>query len=104
MPHNAKINWYQRAVRRDKDVARMHIGMKEAVPEYLIEKTARSIFGKLFNIMTGGCQCFDIIYPDSINPFDDQHSSGGMIKVNIGDMNTVIIAQIIGQPPGGGGF
>ena len=55
MSHDAKIDWDKSAIRGNEDVAGMHIGMKEAVAEYLIEETPRCCFGDFFNVVA--CRC-----------------------------------------------
>ena len=104
IPHNAKINRHQNAIITDENITRMHIGMKIAVTKHLIEKAAGGNFGHFCNIMPGGAQTSHIINADAVDPFDDQHATGAVFKIDPRHIDSGIIRQIIFQPPASGGF
>ena len=72
--------------------------MKIAIAEHLIEKAARRKFGNFSNIMASLGQAVDIINPDAIDPFNDQHAFGAVFQIHPWHINTLIIVHIIGKP------
>ena len=72
--------------------------MEIAVAKHLIEKAARRKFGNFSDFMASFRQSVDIINPDAIDPFNDQHAFGAVFQIHPWHINTLIIAHIIGKP------
>ena len=56
----------------------------------LIEKAPGGNFSNFCNIMPGSAQAIHIINTSSLNPFDDQHLSGAMFKIDPWDIGSLI--------------
>ena len=104
MPHDAEIDRHQGAVGRDEDIAGVHVGMEKAVPEHLVEETARRRFGDFLDVMPGRLEPGDVVDPHPIDPFDDEHRRGGVFEIDPGNMDAGVFGHVVGKLAGGGGL
>ena len=104
MSHDAEINRHQRAVGRHEYVPWVHVAMEEAVTEHLIEEASRCRFGDFADVMPGSFQRFDVINPDSLDPFYDQHARGGVLEIDPGNCDSGIASHVFGKLAGGSRF
>ena len=102
MPHDAEIDRHQRAVGRDEDIAGMHVGMEKAVPEHLVEETARRRFGDFLYVMSRRLEPGNVVDPDTFDPFDDKHRRGGVFEIDPGNMDAAVLGHVVGKLAGGG--
>ena len=84
--HDAEVERDVLAVMRridgDKDVARMHVGMKKAVTEHLRKKDLDTSAGKLLQVDGGARQFVDPADRDAGHPLHHQHFGVGPVPVD----------------------
>ena len=67
----------------DKNIAGMHVGMKEIVLEHLGEKYFYTALGQRFEIDTSSFQLIDIGHRYAVNALHHQHFLVGVVPVDL---------------------
>src|SRR5205823_13598013 len=77
--HDAEIDRHDVAGTVDEGVAAMHVGMEEAVAEYLIEKGLGAFLHDDVGIVAGGDDGVAIADRRAVDTLERQHALGGAV-------------------------
>ena len=102
--HDAEIDRDDAALGVHEGVARMHVGMEEAVPEHLIEEGGGGLAQDFRGVQPHFLQRFQIVDPGAAHPLDGHDPRGGPAPVHGRDPEARIVGKIIGQLGRGGGL
>src|SRR5690554_3058181 len=105
---NAEIDGNVFGIRRvgnvHKDVARVHVGVEEAVPEHLGEKDLHAFLGQHFHVHAGISQSVHIGNGNAVDALHHQYGLAGVIPVDEGDVDQLGVFEVATQLAGVGGF
>ena len=101
---HADIGWVGRIGGVHKDVARMHVGMKEAVLKHLGEKNLHAAFAQQLQVGTPGTQRLNIGDGNARYTLHGQHVAAGVVPVNLGYIEQLVVLEIASQLAGVGGL
>ena len=89
---------------RDEDVARVHVGVEEAVAEYLGKEDFHAAFGKLLHIGTLVGQRRQVGHRDALDALHHQYLVTAPVPVDLGNVDQLRIFKVAAQLGGVGGF
>ena len=95
--HDAEIDGDQLAVVINKEISRMHVGVKEAVAQRMAEKGLNQRPGELPQVEAFGQQPRPVRQRRRIDPFQRQHLLGGAVPVHTGDAKIRIVFGVLGH-------
>ena len=82
--HDAKVNRNILAFRTDENVTRVHIGMKEVVPEYLGEEDFHTAFAKQLHTDALAFKFIHFANVGAVDAFDDHDILTTQVPENLG--------------------
>ena len=88
----------------DLDIARVHVGMEEAIAKHLGKKQGHAIFGKLWDVDTGLAQSFGMADGNAIHALHDQDIGAAIFPNHLWDQDQVQALHIAAQLRSIGGF
>ena len=68
-----------------QDVARVHVGVEEAIAEDLREENLHAIARELFQIDAGGAHAVELADGDTVDPLHHQHVAPAVVPVHLRD-------------------
>ena len=81
----------------DEDIARVHVGVKKAIPKYLSEKDLHAALGKQLDIYLLLLERRNIAYRHAIYPFADHDLLAGERPVHFGYIDQVTRFKVASQ-------
>ncbi len=96
-PGDAKVHCDDEPLRIHEQIARMHIGMEEAVAQRMAQEGLDQRFGKLAKVET---RCFkrgNIRHLDTVDPFERQHVTTGALPIHLRNAETFIALDVFGD-------
>src|SRR5690606_3892675 len=87
-----------------KNVARMHVGVEEAVSEDLGEKDLHATLGQFFHVCALGLERLHIGNGGAVDALHDQHFGAGVVPVDFRNIDQGGVLEITAQLRGVGGF
>ena len=85
--HNAEVDRAVLAAWRDEDVARMHVGVEEAVAKRLSEKYLDSVVREFFAVDAGRVNLIDAANRNAVDPLHHHHIAPGVLPINFRHMD-----------------
>ena len=87
--HDAKIDCPILALRADKNITRMHIGMKEAITKGLSKKDLNAVMGQLAQIYASGPDRIDIAYRNTLDTLHHQNLATAVVPIDLGHVDHI---------------
>ena len=100
--HDAEIDGHVATILTDKQVPRMHVCVKEVMPEYLGKEDFHSTLGECFQIDIVVAQSLDIADLDAINAFHDHDLRTAVVPVHFRYIQQVGAGKVAPQLRGVG--
>ena len=96
-PHDAEVDRHQPPVSVDEQVARVHVGMKEAVAHGVLQEGAHHGEAEGLAVDAGGRQPRIVGEAHAVNPLDRQHAARGSLPIDLGNAEIVVALGILGH-------
>ena len=84
-------------MRVDEQVARMHVGMEEAVAQRMAQEGLDHGAPSAFRSWPGASSGAMALSGDAVDPFHGQHVAGGAFPVDGGHAEARIVARVLGH-------
>ena len=101
---NAEVDQADPAVVHDDGVGRMRVGVKKTELHQLPGKGPQADQGDLSGVDAGGPDLIHLVHLDAVDVFHDQHGPGGVVPVDLGDVDLVAVLEIGGELLDGAGL
>ena len=88
----------------DEDVARVHVGVEEAVTEHLGKEDFDAAFGQFLHVSALVCEGGQIGHWNAVDPLHHQHLVATPVPVDAGDIQQLGALEVAPQLRGIGGF
>ena len=94
---NAEIYGNDSAVGFDEQVARMHVGMEEAVAQRMPEKRLNEVAGNRLEVVASGGKASQIVHLDAVDPLHGDHIAAGPLPVDRGHAEAWIVSGVLAE-------
>ncbi len=102
--HDPKIDDDDRPRRVDEHVSRVHVGVKEAVAEHLVEKGAGGLGQQLVDAVPDGNQRGTVVGANAGDPLEGQHAAAGALPIDPRHAKAGIAGKVFAELGRGRGF
>ena len=96
-PGNAKIDGDDIARRIDEEIARMHVGMEEAVAQCVAQEGLDQQRADGRKIVASGGEALKIVHLDAVDPFHRQHIAARALPIDRGNAEARIVFGVVAQ-------
>ena len=79
------------------DVAGVHVGMEEAIPEHLGKKQRHTVTGQLFDVHTGTAQALHLVDGHAVHALHHHHFGAAVVPDHLWNQNQVQILHVAAQ-------
>ena len=93
--HDAEVDRDQPSGVVEKQIARMHVGMEEAVAQRVAQETLDHLAAEIGQIDLRCVEARVIVQRDAVDPFHRQHVVGGAVPVDRGHAKVRIVAGVL---------
>ena len=88
----------------DKNIARMHVRVKEAVAKHLGEENLYTAFTQYFEVGTFGSQCLHVRNWNPADALHGEYIAAGVVPIHLGYIDQITVFEIAPQLAGVGGL
>ena len=96
-PHDAEIDRSDGAVGQDEEIARVQIGVKEAVAEHHGEERGRRLANEIARLDAGGENALLVVDRQAADAFGGQHAPAGARPVDARHPEVFVAGEVLGQ-------
>lgn len=95
--HDAEIDRHQPAIGAEEQIAGVHVGVEEAIPQRMTQEALHDLAAEIRQVDIGGGEALMIVQRDAIDPFHRQHAMRRAIPIDGRDAEVRIVAGVFGH-------
>ena len=95
---HAEVDDADPPARLDEEVARMRIGMEEAVPEHHLQHHPGAVHRHLPAVDAGAVQGREVVHLDAVDPLEGKHAARRLLPEDAREIEGVVVRKVLREP------